>query len=228
MKKFIVLIIVTVIIGFSCGDLTKEKLVISRGSSDSIQKIDNDEADVLSLQLLNKNKIGILKIDFKGDTLKLVSDGDLSWNLFGVNASPKELRKKYLTFSTSRDTMYFDWKTNQKRNGIVLSSNYSYLIFKKLDKNEINQQIDTEHDAYVKQEVQLDYGVIKDSITLAYGIKLGMSKIAFFKKISENSEMKDFYKFNVIMNSDPPGENFDVYFNFKNQILSEVIIKSAF
>jgi hypothetical protein len=229
-KKSIVYLIVLVILGISCGGRNIKKIGVSKNDTSLNNQIkkDSEELDSLSSLLINKNKVGVLKINFNQDTLSLVSDGDLTWNFFGVSATPKELKKKYTIFSSERDTMFYNTITKKSNSGIILTSSSSYFFFKKLDNQELNQQEDTEYQPAMRRDIQLHYAILKDSITLAYGIKLGMSKKEFFNMIFGYYEIDLINRINVIMNSDPAGDELDVYFLFKKEILNEIIIKSVY
>lgn len=171
------------------------------------------EEPVVSTALENKlqvteNKVGILKIDFERDTLWLVTDGKLTWDTFAPGNSYDSIKKQFPDLKES------DLTASEKTRKLssfekALYSDGMFLFF---------------------EGGKLKGGHVENSsVKLAYDIQVGMYKSVFFKTLfHEKPELWDKYnKAKVVVNSDPPGEDFDTYFVFKGERLDYIEMRPS-
>jgi len=176
------------------------------------KKIKIDEFDK---QVLRNNNKGILKIDFDNDTLHIVSDKDLTYEPFGTESSPDSIIRKFPSIFSFR-------KLNSKGSGLGEKADYaligksSHIYLSKITKEEIKEFNG------LTDSIMVYKASIKDNISMAYGIKVGMSKDDFLTIILGKHDADLFSKISVVVNGDAAGEILTTYFIFKNEILSEV------
>lgn len=147
-----------------------------------------------------QNNIKILQLHYNTDTLQLISDDRLTWDTFAKDNSFANIEQKFRNLK-KRDTEVYNKRRNKRVKGVALASDKSFLFF-------VNHSLSS---AYIGDT----------DIELTYGIKVGMPKADFFKIIfNEKDELYNmYYPANVIINSDPPGVDFDTYFVFKADTL---------
>ncbi|HEV8515177.1 MAG TPA: hypothetical protein VGQ59_17970 [Cyclobacteriaceae bacterium] len=154
-----------------------------------------------------KPKINVLQLKYISNSeISIISDADLIWNPFGDLSS---LQKSSNGIFKIKESVVLD-----SVNGKVVIKNLSFSrSFVKV--------------AVVKDQYELLAAEIRDpEISLVCQIKIGMSKLDFFKMITNEPEMNSLKSFNTIFISDPLGESVTEKFLFKNDQLNEIIFKT--
>jgi hypothetical protein len=215
----------------ACERQGKKNRIDSNTSTHVTEGISNNALllDLFVSQSIEKNNIGILMMKFERDTLEFLSDRKLTWTPFGVNTIPRDIKNEFNPVFKEIDTAVINKMTNEEVKGSMLKSSMSSLFFKRLSKKELEADVnDVEHQDDKPDSTQLYFATIRDTISLAYGLKVGMSKKDFFNVILNQYDSLLLNKINVVINSDPRGEEIDVYFIFKEGILKEIRMKSPF
>ena len=161
-------------------------------------------------------KLSILSSLQNGDTLEIVSDDDLIWQPFTVELSVEELQKFYGNIFQVEDQGKVI-KLQGKGNEIVLITNKSIENAEKL----------AEHHHSKVSSYSLEKAKISTpSIVLQYGIRVGMSKEAFFEILNFSSDVEN--SVNVVQFFDPPGDMIEQSYVFKDGKLEVIEMKSPY
>jgi hypothetical protein len=181
-------------------------------TEDTTAKIKNEnkknDDDQKLKDLIKNNKIGIITLARNNDTLEIISDQKLTWKPLG-ELSVLNLQEANNNIFRVNENTEIDSTYNQKVKSYTLNYKNSFIRMIRRDGNN-----------------ELMSARIKDSeINLVYGIKVGISKQEFLKIIFVDPDFEVLKGINVIQNFDPPGETIDETFIFKENILSEIIMR---
>jgi hypothetical protein len=228
MKQYLFYVISIIAIASSCKNGSQVGSTLTKDDGVEYEKKDSMQLAILVKKINENNKTGILHVVFDADTMALVSDKDLSWAPFGVDTHPDKIQQKFPSVFNKKDTMYTDSLTKKKVYGVLLKSQLSNLFFIKSDKPASGEDTDAEVADREYETITLKNAIVKDTIVLAYGVHIGMLKNDFFHTVLGFYDSTLNQRINVVINSDPAGEEIDIRFTFKKGILNEISMQSPY
>lgn len=157
--------------------------------------------------------ISCLQLTQKGDTLRVVSDGELTWRPFGASTTIENIQKYNNNIFDSTIFYVTNPNTQLKEKIIELRFKESYV--------KIN------FGSYEEPHV-ISSRIVNKEIRLAHGIHIGMQRGNFFSTLFKDADDKLMNRFNVIENYDPPGEFIEQTFILNKGRLSEIIFTSPY
>jgi|SRR6218665_531150 len=170
------------------------------------------EAGVHKINILSSSQIR--HIDELRDTLEIVSDDNLVWEPFGVEVTLEGLQKRYGNIFRA-----------EEQGGVVeLYANRNKIVLKTNEPVENAELLTEYHHTKVPPYSIKEVKISTPSIVLLYGIKVGMSKKAFFKMLNVSSDVEN--RVNVVRFFDPPGDMIEQSYVFKEGKLEIIEMKS--
>jgi hypothetical protein len=175
--------------------------------SENRDSIANSNNKTIEDNIIN-NKIGIIKLNVRNDTLEIISDQKLTWKPLGelLVSKLQENNKNIFKVNESIEIAPID---NQKVKFYKLIYNNSFI---KVQEEKGDNEL-------------VSARILDSEINLVYDIKIGMSKKEFLRKIFVDPDFESLKEINVIKNFDPPGDTIDETFIFKGDTLSEIILQ---
>lgn len=171
--------------------------------------------EIRNIQPETKPVINILHQVQRGDTLEIVSDGELTWNPFVTGLAADSLQAHYgNVFDVDKEGI-----------SIKLKKGSSFIVIVKNESIE-NAEDYAEHHYTTPPTYKLTESVIFDSdIQLQHGIKVGMSKKKFFRLLGYRGDINGI---NVVQNFDPPGDLIEQTFVFDKDKLLRISMRSPY
>jgi hypothetical protein len=226
MKKYI--LILSLAICFACNNtsqnrnsnntnknLTPDNLKISEQKN--IISLSEEEKKILE----NESKIGRMIIfSIKSNILDIVSDGMLTYKIFGNDNNVSLLLNKYKIFHLDKEIISTDFRDEP---AII----YKLFYKKSFLKIYYNGYKETD-----MQDTVFSYDIVSGhicnkEIIMTDNIYIGMQKEVFFNKIFNNSSKYNFSEIDTLINSNEMGE-INQYYVFEADTLKEIILKSDY
>lgn len=190
-------------------------IVYSYGCKNQINEKEIQQLKIRNEQLEATPVVNILHQVERGDTLEIVSDGELTWNPFVTCLAADSLQAHYgNVFDVDKEGI-----------SIKLKKGSSFIVIVKNESIE-NAEDYAEHHYTTPPTYKLTEAVIFDSgIQLQHGIKVGMSKKKFFRLLGYRGDINGI---NVVQNFDPPGDLIEQTFVFDKDKLLRISMRSPY
>jgi hypothetical protein len=220
MKRYSIIIVVFLLF-YGCntkqGSKPSSRIDVTTDTHSGAISDKPKKVNALSINELQKleqsSKIGRMIIFDNGENLSFSSDGELSYAIFGRGNRPKNLQSRYNDLFTIEQVYIKKPEFTQDKLITQLKFKNSFI---KLYDNPEEKVTDI-----------VSARIADKGITVAYDIKIGMSRSDFFDHIFVDSKNYDFSSVDTVTNGNELGE-IQKFFVFKRNKLKEIIIKSDY
>jgi len=184
-------------------------IVCSYGCKSQVNEKAVQQIEVENEQTEVKSVVNVLHQVQRGDTLEIISDGQLTWNPFAITLAVDSLQKRYGNmFDIEKEGM-----TTRLQKG------KSFIKVLKTESVENAEDLAEYHHTILSTYKLVDALILDDDIRLQHGIKVGMNKEDFFSLLGYQGDVNDI---NIVRNFDPPGDFIEQTFVFREGKLSRI------
>lgn len=171
--------------------------------------------EIRNIQPETKPVINILHQVQRGDTLEIVSDGELTWNPFVIGLAVDSLQSRYGNL--------FDLE--RKGNFARLKKGNTFIEVLKNSPLENAEDLAEHHHSTLPIYRLSKAEIFDDGIQLQHGITVGMNKNEFFRLLGYRGDINGI---NVVQNFDPPGDLIEQTFVFDKDKLLRISMRSPY